>query len=167
LLLNYKHGDTRVNDRSRLYRIWTNIKSRCYNKNVDAYKNYGGRGIKLCDEWKNYIVFRKWSIENGYNDDLTIDRINNDGDYCPFNCRWVSRKIQSNNTRSNTLITVCGETHNISEWSRIKNIKPATIINRIKRGWSIEDAIQKSVKRDTNHEFYQKKMLAGNPGRKG
>lgn len=79
----------------RLYRIWCNMKSRCYNKKFPKYKTYGNRGIKICEEWvKNYKEFKKWAFANGYEKELSIDRINNDGDYCPENCRWATAHQQ-------------------------------------------------------------------------
>ena len=92
---NRKHGDTET----RLYKIWTGMTSRCYNKNNYNYQRYGGRGIKVCIEWREYKSFKEWSIENGYQDDLSIDRINNNGNYEPDNCRWADSKTQNRNTR--------------------------------------------------------------------
>lgn len=84
----------------RLYNIWANMKNRCNNKESKNYKNYGGRGISVCDEWiNNFILFYNWSLENGYKNDLTIDRINHFGNYEPSNCRWVNREVQNQNTR--------------------------------------------------------------------
>ena len=91
------HGESKT----RLYRIWKRMKSRCYNPNTEDYKKwYGGQGVKMCDEWKcNYISFRNWSLQHGYNDNLTIDRINPFGNYEPSNCRWVTPAVQANNKR--------------------------------------------------------------------
>lgn len=96
-----QHGDRK----ERLYTIWSNMKARCNRESHPQYKNYGGRGIKVNSKWnKSYCSFRKWSNENGYSKDLTIDRINNDKGYEPNNCRWVSRKIQNNNKRDNIIV---------------------------------------------------------------
>ena len=108
--------------RTKLYTVYLSMKQRCYNSNNPAYSYYGGRGIKICDEWlNNFINFYNWSIENGYKDGLSIDRIDVNGNYEPNNCRWVTQKVQMNNTRRNHYITNKGETHTISEWSRILN----------------------------------------------
>jgi len=93
---NIKHGDRKI----RLYGVWTNIKTRCTNPNNKRYKDYGGRGITICPEWANdYIVFRDWSLSNGYQEGLQINRINNNGNYCPENCNFVTAKENSWNTR--------------------------------------------------------------------
>ena len=87
--------------KTRLYNIWGLMKDRCINKKSSHYKWYGGRNIKICDDWKNnFMSFYCWAIENGYSEHLTLDRINNDGDYCPDNCRWVDMKEQCKNRRS-------------------------------------------------------------------
>ena len=118
---NIIHGVWSRNN--RIYKIWDGIMARCYDKNNQAYKNYGGRGIIVCDEWKNPTVFEKWALNNGYNDVLTIDRIDNDGIYCPENCHWVTRKEQNRNKRNNVNITVSGETHCKAEWAEIFGYK--------------------------------------------
>lgn len=128
--------------KSRIYRIWSNIKRRCYNPKNEAYCNYGMRGITVCSEWVNDPqAFYKWAISNGYTDNLTIDRINNNGNYKPSNCRWVTSKIQSNNKRKNHLVTYQGVTHTLSEWSSIIGIKQSTIRARLKRGWDIKNVL--------------------------
>ena len=121
------------------------MKTRCNNPNVLEYKDYGGRGITVCDEWQHsYETFRDWARLNGYMDDLTIDRIDVNGNYEPSNCRWSTRKEQANNRRSNKLITFNGETHNIQEWSDIVGVNDITLRNRLyKYGWSVEKAVIK------------------------
>lgn len=128
--------------KTRLYKIWNHMISRCYNLKDKAYKNYGARGILVFSEWKdNFINFYNWALDNGYNDKLTIDRIDNNKGYFPDNCHFANDKTQCNNRRSNHPITINNETHNIMEWSRIYNISHSTIIQRLKRGWSEYDAI--------------------------
>lgn len=119
---------------TRLYRIWTAIKERCYNCNSTNYKNYGGRGIIVCDEWKgNYLSFRAWALNNGYNDNLTIDRIDVNGNYEPENCRWATNAVQQRNKRTNHNITYNGETHCIKEWAEILGVPKSKLYSRIKR----------------------------------
>ena len=136
---------------TRLFCIYHGIKSRCYNKNDKYYYNYGGRGITMCDEWLNdFNSFVKWANENGYSDipynvgGVSIDRIDNDKGYSPDNCRWATRIEQNNNTRTNRRITVNGETHTVSEWSRITGIELHVINDRIrKHGFTPEESIMK------------------------
>lgn len=145
--VNKKAHTTHGMRNSRIYRIWQSMKSRCKYKSVNGYENYGGRGIKVCDEWLNdFISFYNWAMKNGYKEDLTIDRIDVDGNYEPDNCRWATLKEQSNNRRDNHYITYNNETHSISEWSEILKINYATLLNRITRHkWSIERAFAEPV----------------------
>lgn len=132
---------------SRIYHIWDSMKARCYNRNHVAYKNYGGRGITVCDEWRyNFEVFYAWAMAHGYQDYLTIDRIDNNGNYCPENCRWATMLEQSANKRNVILLTVHGETKSISEWSRETNISADCIRRRLKSGWSEEKIFTKPKK---------------------
>ena len=114
------------------------MKYRCNNPNCSSYADYGGRGIKVCDEWQNYIPFSEWALANGYDDSLTIDRIDVDGNYEPSNCRWATKKEQQNNLRRTTFIEYNGEKKSISEWSEIFGISKQTIAYRIKAGWDLD-----------------------------
>lgn len=131
---------THGHSKTRLYSIWANMKTRCFNKNVSAYSRYGGRGITVCNEWLDFALFEKWALANGYDEKLTLDRVNNDGNYCPENCRWVSVHEQNLNKRSNSCIEYNGEKKTVTEWAKILNIPYRTLKSRIQRGWSIEDA---------------------------
>ena len=131
---------------TRLYCIWQGIKKRCLNKNTSNYYIYGGRGIKICDEWKNdFKSFHDWAFANGYDEsakrgDCTIERIDVNGNYEPSNCRWATMKEQCRNTRSNKLITYNNETRCLMDWSYIFNINYKTLLYRFKKGWTIEKA---------------------------
>ena len=141
---------------TRLYRIWTSIKQRCYYPKVISYKRYGGRGIIVCDEWlKNFDSFYIWAINNGYSDGLTIDRIDYNGIYEPSNCRWVDYITQGNNRSTNVLMYYNGEEHTIAEWSRILNISQQVIYNRKKHGWKTDKILSTPV-RNLNKSFINK-----------
>ena len=130
----------------KLYNSYRAMKSRCYYKKNNRYKNYGARGIKVCDEWKNnYLSFKKWAYENGYNEDetkkYTLDRINVNDDYKPSNCRWVDYKTQANNKTNNRLIKYKGEKHTVAEWSEITGINVGVLLYRLNHNWDIERAL--------------------------
>ena len=128
---------------TRLCYIWRSMKDRCGNKNNKAFKNYGGRGIKVCKEWDtDFKTFYDWSMKNGYEDNLSIDRIDVNGNYEPQNCRWTNRKTQANNTRSNHFIEYKGKTQTISQWSDELGINQHTLLQRLRRGWTIERTIE-------------------------
>ena len=137
------HGESK----DRLYLIWCSMKRRCYNKNSTYYNRYGGRGISMCNEWSNsYICFKEWAINNGYDKDAprgkcTIDRIDNNGNYSPDNCRIVDSVVQANNRSSNKIYAYNGDSHNIKELSTIYNIPYKTLYNRLYSGWDIDKAI--------------------------
>lgn len=126
---------------TRLYHIWSGFKGRCLNEKSRDYSDYGGRGITICEEWHNPNNFFKWALSNGYDDDLTIDRIDNSKGYSPDNCRWITNAKQQRNKRSNVVIEYCGEKHCVAEWAEIINVKQKTIYERVKRGWSAKEII--------------------------
>ena len=128
---------------TRLYECWRHMRYRGDNKNNQAYEMYGARGIKVCDEWQEFGAFRDWALENGYLDNLTLDRIDVNGNYEPSNCRWADAVTQMNNRRSTPHYTVDGRSLTISQWSRETGIPRSTILNRLKRGMSFEAAIEK------------------------
>lgn len=133
---------------TRLYNVYDNMKQRCNNPNNKDYKNYGKRGIKICNEWENDKQnFFTWALNNGYNDTLTIDRIDNNKGYSPDNCRWVDRTYQNRNRRVNRNITINGKSHCLSEWCEILNLNYNTVWERIhKLQWTIEEALGLEVK---------------------
>lgn len=133
------HKSTHRETNTKLYGVWCSMKSRCYNPNVKYFKDYGGRGITVCQEWReSYESFRDWALSHGYKDGLSIDRIENDSGYSPGNCRWVTRAVQSNNRRSNNMLTLNGETHSISEWAKLLNVNSRRLYNRYYSGWDAE-----------------------------
>lgn len=156
---NWKHGLSRT----RLYRVWTDIKSRCINSSVPEFKWYGGRGIKICDEWKDsFSKFKDWAVSNGYADNLTIDRIDNDGNYCPENCRWATMKEQCRNRSSNRVF----EGKTFIEWEEQLGVKPGTIAGRIHKGWSIQQAVStpKCEHRGKRYRFTTPQSKPSNEG---
>lgn len=119
---------------TRLYKIWQGIKNRCYNKHNISYHCYGGRGIIVCDEWKdNFIAFYKWAINNGYSENLTIDRIDVNGIYCPENCRWATIEEQNNNRTTNINITIGNATKSLKKWCELFDLEYHTILARYSR----------------------------------
>ena len=137
-----KHGMSE----SRIYTIWSLMKRRCINPLSKEFPFYGGRDIAICKEWLDFANFLEWANNNGYSDELTIDRIDNDGDYCPENCRWVTRKEQSYNKRNNRFITFNGETKTITQWASDNGLTYNLVKNRIdKLGWPFEKAISEPI----------------------
>lgn len=137
----YHHGDTY----DRLNKIYFGMIHRCYNTKSTEYHKYGGRGIKVCDEWlgpDGYHNFKNFAISTGYNEDLTLDRIDNDGNYCPENCRWTTVKVQSNNRSTTHYLLYDNHVFSIKIWSEIVHLPISTFRNRLERGWSIEEALR-------------------------
>lgn len=131
-----KHG---FSHKERLYDTWLNMKRRCYSQTNKRFHQYGGRGIIVCDEWKDdYLSFREWAINSGYEDDLTIDRINVNGNYEPSNCQWATSREQANNTTRNKVIEYKGNSMTMSQWASKLGMSYGTINHRVQRGWNIE-----------------------------
>ena len=147
--MHVTHGGSK----ERLHGVWNSIKGRCYNPNCEAYKNYGGRGIKMCEEWKsNYESFKKFAIEKGYNEnskrgEYTIERIDVNGNYEPDNCILIPIEKQFCNKTNNHVLTFKNETKTVSEFARDYNIQKDTLLERLKAGWSVEDALLTPVRK--------------------
>lgn len=132
------HGDSNT----KLHSIWCAMRRRCRDQHQEDYKYYGGKGVVVCDEWENsFPAFKEWAMNNGYEDGLTIDRIDVNGNYCPDNCRWTTMKVQNNNRTSNINITYNGTTHTLMEWSEIYGIPYTTLYMRLRSGRDFADAI--------------------------
>lgn len=142
---NTKHGMKGT----KIYNSWQSMKNRCYNKKYENYNRYGGRSIKVCDEWKNnFQAFYDWAINNGYKEGLTIDRIDNNGNYEPSNCRWVTAKIQNRNTSQNIIITFNNKTQCLTDWANELNISREVLYYRIKKGWGTERALTEPIHKE-------------------
>lgn len=122
---------------TKLHFIWIEMRRRCQSLNHPKYHLYGGRGIKVCDEWQSFEIFYKWSSENGYIEGLSIDWINNDGNYEPTNCRWTTQFRQNNNTRRTRKVTYKGKTQSLADWARELNLNYNTLRSRRRIGWNI------------------------------
>lgn len=128
---------------TRLYRIWAGMKDRCYNPGATKYHRYGARGITVCEEWLNdFQAFYDWAMANGYRDDLTIDRIDNDSNYCPENCRWANNEAQCNNRGHQILVVINGELKTLAQVAKENGLKYRTVHARYNRGWRGESLIK-------------------------
>lgn len=142
----FKNAVTKHNlSRTRIYRIWAGLFQRCKNKNNPSYKDYGGRGICICEEWNDFENFVEWARQNGYEKKLTLDRIDVNGNYCPTNCRWATPKEQSNNRRDNHFMEYNGKKYTLTEFARENQIDPSVFSYRYRAGWSIEEAINTPI----------------------
>ena len=130
----------------KLFSVWQNAIDRCHNPNSQAYSSYGGRGIEVCKEWRDaFVPFYTWAIKNGWQQGLSIDRIDNDLGYNPGNVRFVPLPEQQRNRRTNRLLTFNGETKCLIEWAEIYGIKKTTLKERLNRGWPTEEALTKPI----------------------
>lgn len=150
------HRDSHHKSKTRLYGIWIGMRDRCLNKNNKAYERYGGRSIIVCEEWKNsFLDFEKWALAHGYAENLSLDRIDVNGNYSPNNCRWASPQEQADNKRNNILITIDCETHNLQQWCDIYNINRSTVNTRVRMcGWDYEKAITTPAR---SHKQYKQR----------
>ena len=131
----------------RLHEIYTNMKTRCNNPNYELYHRYGGRGISVCVEWADsFIAFRDWAFSSGYSEELSLDRIDNNGNYCPENCKWSTVTEQANNRRTNRLVTLFGETDTLANMVRKTGTTYGTVQARLDSGWDVERAFTEPVR---------------------
>lgn len=141
------HGDWR----KRIRHIWVSMLQRCSDINNNKY---GGRGISVCDAWKDYDAFKSWAYSSGYSDELSIDRIDNNGNYEPSNCRWATLKQQARNRRNSKRLSLNGELKTVAEWADVYGINQSRINRRLMLGWSIEDAITKPIDKSKINKRY-------------
>lgn len=149
----YKHGLSHTS----LHNRWWNMIARCEDPRQPAYKNYGGRGIKVCEDWHEFMLFAFWAWAHGYSDELSLDRIDVDGDYCPENCRFTNAKGQANNRRNTMIIQRedTGETHTLGEWATLTGLLPQTIHARVKiYGWKVSRALDTPINTKCHRKCY-------------
>lgn len=137
--------------RTRVYRIWGGMIERCTNPRSKDFKNYGGRGVSICDEWRNFEGFKEWALSNGYEDTLSIDRIDVNGNYEPSNCRWITIRDQQKNRRNSVIVEYRGETHCLKDWAKITGIPYYTLHGRKQKGWNVSRMFETPV-RGCKHE---------------
>ena len=141
--MNRKHGHTSRTHRPAVYMVWSAMLARCSNQNHPSYKDYGGRGISVCDRWKSFEAFMADMGHPAAGE--TLERIDNNGNYESSNCQWTSRKAQARNRRSNHIVVLCGEPMTLADAVDRSNVKYNTVLYRLRRGWSIEDAISREI----------------------
>lgn len=146
---------TLPNSELRLHRIWQNMKQRCANPKNKDYRYYGGRGITVCDEWAEFEPFFYWAMSNGYKDGLTIERKDNDGNYCPSNCEWITAARQHRNTGKTKKYTLYGKEFTLAELCRIYGQPRSTVAERLKKGIPIDDAIKKGGRNKLNNKLLE------------
>ena len=145
------HNDTNTH----LHNAWMSIRRKCKDVNYKSFMSYGGVGVAVCEEWQEYVVFKKWALENGYRQGLFLNRRDIDGDFTPNNCFWDNKRERPRRSSNEHLITYNGETHNIKEWSKMLGVKPTTICGRISRGLPVDKVLSE---KKTNKELYIKDL---------
>ena len=136
--MHLKHGEAGT----RLNKIWKDMRKRCNNKNCKSYKYYGAKGVKVCEEWNDYINFKEWAINNGYEDGLSIERIDVDKDYCPENCTWITMKEQTENQTHTIFVEHNGRKMSVGKWCDELNLKRSTVYGRISKGIPPKKALE-------------------------
>lgn len=131
------HGQSKT----PLYIVWQSMIRRCEDPRLKAYADYGGRGISVCREWRSPANFLAWAMTSGYSSGLTLDRRDNNGNYEPNNCRWVTMKVQCNNRRNNKIVVIGGIQKTASQWARERGISPAMFLQRLRLGWDPDRAL--------------------------
>jgi len=144
--MRWMHGMSNT----KLFKVWQEMKFRCSSPNCANYKSYGGRGIKVCEEWQDFEPFYQWASTNGYQEGLTIERKDNNGNYEPENCKWATKKEQANNKRNNIIVEIDGVTHTVSEWCDITGVSRPALLNRLIYGFQGKDLIRPVRKRRKN-----------------
>lgn len=148
--LKHSVGDQ---SKERLYRTWFDMIRRCHDPRTANFPNYGQRGIRVCDDWKNsFATFKDWALSHGYSDDLTIDRINVNGNYEPLNCRWATVEIQKNNKRTNRYVSYRGKTYTVTQFALLLGVSTKTIYNRIADGLSIDAIAERYLPKDEQRQ---------------
>lgn len=152
---NVKHGL----HGTRLYKIYHHMKQRCYDSGNSRYKNYGGRGIKICQEWlSDFKNFYNWALENGYKENLSIERIDVNGNYCPENCKWIPMIEQYKNKTNNIIVEYKGEKKILSEWCKELNLRYSIVHRRLNDGWDVEKAFFKPTSKYKLYDYNGKKI---------
>lgn len=149
---NFSSKYTHKKSSTRLYKIWTDMKQRCFNPANNRFNNYGGRGVNMCDEWLSFEVFYEWSMHNGYSDFLTIDRIDNNKPYLPNNCRWVDNKTQCNNRSTNIIVEYKGDEITLKQLSEKIGIEYSVINARYNRGDRSIERLCRATGKDRNNK---------------
>lgn len=140
--INQQSCQDKNNTKTRLHQIWSNMKTRCNNPNFQFYEDYGGRGIKVCKEWKDsFVTFYDWALNNGYSNELTLDRINVNNNYEPNNCRWATKQEQANNRRDNRFLTYNNETLSIGQWAKKVGLSWDILDWRLRNVWTLEQSL--------------------------
>lgn len=147
-----KHGQSHT----KLFYVWNSMKSRCENQKNKSYKDYGAKGISVCEEWHDSANFFEWALRNGYKEGLEIDRIDVNGNYEPSNCRWINRLENANNKTNNKYISHNGETKTLAEWSRFYDVNYKNLSRLLIKGYSMNDAIKRIKSGDRTHKNSKK-----------